>query len=114
MSRVTKFLWLKGHKCEFQDWMFTACLVDMLIKRGKSAKNVADDLGLAYEKIKNWYYRQTRVSGFDFWLAQTRYSFVNEELVSTYDDLANQFHIKYESAISLPKIKRKEKCCTVG
>lgn len=81
----------------------TACLVDMLIKRGLSYQSVADDLGLAHEKIKNWFYRYPKVSGLDFLLAQTRYAFIKEELLSGYDYYANELHVKYDSAIYLPK-----------
>lgn len=78
MSREN--LWLICHKHEFDNWLLTKNIVDMLREHGITTKQAAADLGVSVERTRNWYYRNTGMLALDLLRMIQVYHFVLEKV----------------------------------
>ena len=76
----TKNVWLICHKKEFDNRMLTAIIVSVLKQKDLTTKQVALDLGLPTERIRNWYYRNTGMTALDLLKISYQYDFVRRFL----------------------------------
>lgn len=72
----TKNVWLICHNKEFDNKMLTAIIVSVLKQEDLTTKQVALDLGLPTERIRNWYYRNTGMTALDLLKVFYRYEFM--------------------------------------
>ena len=59
-------LWQICHKKRFDNVMLTAIIAAMLKASDLSTKQVAADLDISTERVRNWYYRDTGMVALDF------------------------------------------------
>lgn len=78
MSREN--LWLICHKHEFDNWLLTKNIVDMLREHGITTKQAAADLGVSVERTRNWYYRNTGMLALDLLRMIQVYHFILEKV----------------------------------
>lgn len=78
MSREN--LWLICHKHEFDNWLLTKNIVDMLREHGITTKQAAADLGISVERTRNWYYRNTGMLALDLLRMIQVYHFILEKV----------------------------------
>lgn len=76
MSREN--LWLICHKHEFDNYLLTKNIVDMLRKHGITTKQAAADLGISVERTRNWFYRNTGMLALDLLRMMQVYYFVRQ------------------------------------
>lgn len=71
-------LWLICHKHEFDNWLLTKNIVDMLRKHGITTKQAAADLGISVDRTRNWFYRNTGMLALDLLRMMQVYHFVHQ------------------------------------
>ena len=59
-------LWQICHKKRFDNVMLTAIIAAILRESGLTTKQVAADLDISTERVRNWYYRDTGMVALDF------------------------------------------------
>jgi len=59
-------LWQICHKKRFDNTMFTAIIAAILKESSLTTKQVAADLDISTERVRNWYYRDTGMVALDF------------------------------------------------
>ncbi|WP_428560396.1 MAG: hypothetical protein ACP59X_16485 [Solidesulfovibrio sp. DCME] len=74
----TKIMWLIGHKKWHQNSSLTDEIVFLMRQNNLNPKQIAKDIRIPTEKVRNWFYRSTGLSALDFILLMAKYSFIKD------------------------------------
>ena len=80
-------LWQICHKNARGNNQLTKQLVGTIRKQNITSKQIADELAIPTERVRNWYYRSTGMTALDLLLLMGEYSFVRdfvERVISAY------------------------------
>ena len=69
-------LWQICHKKHLTNKCFSEQLVLILKDNGLTTKQVAGDLGIYTERVRNWYYKNTGMVAYDLLLLLKKYDFI--------------------------------------
>ena len=69
-------LWQICHKKGFDNAMLTAIIAVILRESNLTSKQVALDIGISTERVRNWYYRNTGMAALDLLKMLYRYDLV--------------------------------------
>lgn len=61
----TMNLWLISHKKDLNNGDVTRYIMRLLQEQGITTKQVASELNIPTERVRNWYYRDTGMSALD-------------------------------------------------
>ncbi len=73
-----KIMWLISHKNWHQNSSFTKEIVSLLRENNLNPKEIAKDIRIPTEKVRNWFYRSTGLTALDFILLMAEYSFIKD------------------------------------
>ena len=79
----TMNLWQISHKKDLNNGDVTRYIMKLLQKQGITTKQVASDLNIPAERVRNWYYRDTGLSALDLLKIMDEYEFVRQAVVSS-------------------------------
>ena len=74
----TMNLWLISHKKDLNNGDVTRYIMRLLQKQGITTKQVASDLNIPAERVRNWYYRDTGMTALDLLRVMRKYEFVKQ------------------------------------
>ena len=76
----TMILWQICHKKELNNSDLTRYIVKLLLKRGITTKQAANDLNIPVERVRNWYYKDTGMTALDLLRMMQKYEFVRQSV----------------------------------
>ena len=76
----TMILWQICHKKELNNGDLTRYIVKLLLKRGITTKQAANDLNIPVERVRNWYYKDTGMTALDLLRMMQKYEFVRQSV----------------------------------
>ena len=74
----TMNLWQISHKKDLNNGDVTRYIMRLLQKQGITTKQVASDLNIPVERVRNWYYRDTGMTALDLLRVMQEYEFVRQ------------------------------------
>ncbi|MDA8413141.1 MAG: hypothetical protein M0023_05055 [Desulfobacteraceae bacterium] len=74
----TMNLWQISHKKDLNNGDVTRYIMRLLQKQGITTKQVASDLNIPAERVRNWYYRDTGMTALDLLRVMQKYEFVRQ------------------------------------
>lgn len=81
MSR--KDLWLISHNNKIGNAKLTSTIVVMFRENKLTTKQVAYDLGEKTERVRNWYYRSTKMTALDLCKMMHHYEFIKNYVLES-------------------------------
>jgi hypothetical protein len=69
-------LWQVCHSSRSGNNHLTKALVVIIRKRGMTSKQIAKDILISTERVRNWYYKGTGMTAFDLLLLMCEYDFI--------------------------------------
>lgn len=69
-------LWQICHKNEHGNKSFTASIVKSIRMNGLTSKQIAGDISISTERVRNWFYKNTGMTAFDLVLLMREYDFI--------------------------------------
>jgi hypothetical protein len=82
-------LWLICHKNRSRNNYFTETIVEIIRKRNLTSKQVAKDLVISTERVRNWYYRSTGMTAHDLLLLMGTYDFIRDFVDKTLSEYSS-------------------------
>ena len=80
-------LWQICHNGSPGNGRLTEALVETIRRRGLTSKQVAKDLAVSTERVRNWYYKGTGMTAFDLLRLMGQYDFIRnfvDEMLAEY------------------------------
>ena len=77
-----KKLWQIGHIKELDNAMLTAALVVVLRENRLTTKQIALELAVPTERVRNWYYRNTGMTALDLLKMLQQYEFIRQSILN--------------------------------
>ena len=74
----TKIMWQICHKKDLNNGDVTRYIMRLLQEQGITTKQVASDLNIPAERVRNWYYRDTGMTALDLLRMMQKYKFVRQ------------------------------------
>lgn len=74
----TKILWLISHKKWHHNSAITDDIVLLMRENSLSPKQIAKDISIPTEKVRNWFYRSTGLTALDFIFLMAEYKFIKD------------------------------------
>jgi hypothetical protein len=81
-------LWQICHNNRFGNNYFIETIVETIRKRDLTSKQVAKDLVISTERVRNWYYKNTGMTALDLLRLMGKYEFIKnfvDEMLSEYN-----------------------------